>query len=99
MNNYSLIIENAAQKDMLLIADYIAIDNKKAALQLVKTFYGKFSLLCSNPNIGTIRKDFTYKNVRFYVIKKRYLVVYTIVDNSLHILRVLSSYQDICSNL
>ena len=97
MNKLSLTIENSAEKDMYTIADYNAKDNKKAALQLVKEFYTSFNLFCLHPQIGFERKDFTHKNVRFYVVKKNYLIVYTIFENSVHILRVLSAYQDICS--
>ena len=57
-------------------------------------------LLCLYPNLGKIRKDFTYKDVRFYVLKKKYLLVYSIINStSLRILRVLTTYQDICAEL
>lgn len=99
MNNLDLYIEFKAENDIYKIADYIAKDNKKAALNFVKELQKCFELFCSNPKIGIKREDFTYRDVRFYVVKKHYLIVYTIIDNSIHILRVLSSYQDICSNL
>lgn len=99
MNKLSLVIEKSAERDLYSIADYIAKDNKKAALKLVKEFYKSFELFCSHPGLGFERKDFTYRNVRFYVVKKNYLIVYTIVEDSIHILRVLSAYQDICSIL
>lgn len=99
MNKLDLVIENAAEKDIYLIADYIANDNKKAAAKLVKEFYKSFNLFCLHPQIGFERKDFTYRNVRFYVVKKNYLVVYTVIENAVHILRVLTTYQDICSVL
>ncbi len=99
MNKLDLIIENSAERDIYTIADYIANDNKNAALKLVKEFYKTFELFCMHPKVGFERKDFTYRNVRFYVVKKNYLIVYTVIDNSIHILRVLSAYQDICSVL
>lgn len=99
MNKLNLIIVNSAERDMLSIADYIAKHNKKAANQLLKEFYNSFNLFCIHPKVGFKRKDFTYKNVRFYVVKKNYLIVYTVIGNTVQILRVLSAYQDICSIL
>ncbi len=99
MNKLDLVVENSAERDMFSIADYIAKDNKKAASKLLKEFYKSFNLFCVHPKVGFERKDFTYRNVRFYVVKKNYLIVYAILENSVHILRVLSAYQDICSIL
>lgn len=99
MNNLKLIIENKAESDMELIADYIAKDNKKAASKMLKQFYKSFEKLSEYPNIGIKRLDFTYKNVKFYVVKKHYLIIYTIIEDSIHILRVLTAYQDICDLL
>ena len=99
MNKLKMIIENKAESDMELIADYIAKDNKSAANKLLKQFYKSFKKLSEFPDIGIKRLDFTYKDVKFYVVKKHYLIIYTIVDDSIHILRVLAAYQDICSLL
>lgn len=39
-------------------------------------------------------------DVKFYVVKKNYLIVYRIIDDkTLRILRVLTTYQDICAEL
>ena len=43
---------------------------------MIKLFYKSFNNLCIHPKLGTIRKDFTYKNVRFLKVHKHYLVVY-----------------------
>lgn len=51
------------------------------------------------PNLGKQRIDFTYKDVKFYVVKKNYLVLYKSDNDYLYILRVFSSYSDICSIL
>lgn len=99
MNRLKLVIENKAEFDMELIADYIAKDNKNAASKLLKHFYKAFEKLSAYPNIGTKRLDFTYKDVKFYVTKKHYLIIYTIIEDSIHILRVLTAYQDICALL
>lgn len=99
MNKLKLIIENKAESDMESIADYIAKDNKKAASETLKQFYKSFEKLSEYPNIGIKRPDFTYKDVKFYVIKKHYLIIYTVIEYTIHILRVLTAYQDICALL
>lgn len=100
MNNLKLEITSKAYCDIETISDFIANDNKNAAAKLVKLFYKTFKTLCKHPNLGKRRPDFTYLDVKFYVIKKNYLIVYRTLDNAtLRILRVLTTYQDICSNL
>lgn len=99
MSKLTLIIENKAESDMELIADYIAKDNKKAASKMLKQFYKSFEKLSEYPNIGIKRPDFTYKDVKFYVVKKHYLIIYTTIKDTIHILRVLTAYQDICAKL
>ena len=100
MNNLELEITSKAYNDIDIIADYIAKDNKAAAVKLVKLFNQTFEILCKHPNLGKLREDFTYLDIKFYVIKKNYLIVYRIIDNKVvRILRVLTTYQDICSML
>lgn len=100
MNKLELEITSKAYNDIEIITDYIAQDNKNAANKLAKLFYETFQVLCLHPNIGNYRKDFTYMDVKFYVLKKHYLIVYRIIDNTkLRVLRVLTAYQDICSQL
>ena len=98
MNNLKLEITSKAYNDIEIISDYIAKDNKSAAIKFVKLFYKTFKTLCKHPNLGKTREDFTYLDVKFYILKKKYLVIYRIIDNKvLRILRVLTTYQDICS--
>ena len=99
MNKLKIVIENKAESDMELVADYIAKDNKNAAIKMLKQFYKSFEKLAVHPNIGVKRPDFTYKDVKFYVVKKHYLIIYTIIGDTIHILRVLTAYQDICNLL
>ena len=100
MNSLKLEITGKAYNDIEIISDYIAQDNKNAAIKFVKLFNKTFETLCKHPNLGKIREDFTYLDVKFYIVKKNYLVIYRIIDNKiLRILRVLTTYQDICSIL
>ena len=82
---------------MSLIGNYIAKDNIVAASNLLKQFYTTFEILSEYPNLGYRRPDFTYKDVRFYVVRKNYLILYKVEQNSIFILRVFPTYQDICS--
>lgn len=93
MNKF--VIENTAELDLKIIFDYISADNESAAKKLVKEFYKTFEMICKHPGIGSIRSDFTYKDVRFYV-KKNYIIAYNVEGDVIHILRVLSGYQNIC---
>lgn len=99
MNKLNLIIENAAESDMVAIAEYIAKDKRSAAAKMLKLFHISFDKLSTYPEIGFSRPDFTYKDVNFFVVKKHYLIVYKTTEKELHILRVLSVYQDICAML
>lgn len=92
-----LIISKPAEEDLREIYTYIASDNPSAASKMVEVFRRSFDILIGMPRAGSKRLDLTEKDVLFYVIKKRYLVVYTKRDNNLIILRVLTTYQDICS--
>ena len=74
-------------------------DKKSAANKMVKLFYKTFTLLTKNPDLGKLRTDLTLLDVKFYVVKKKYLVVYKIIENKLRILRVLSTYQDVCHEI
>lgn len=93
------IIKNKALDDIKIIADYIAKDNLSAAVSIIESFEKAFEKLASFPNVGIIRKDFTSLDVRFFVVKKHYLVVYNIENENVCILRVLTTYQNICSML
>lgn len=100
MNDLELEITSKAYNDIEIISDYIAKDNKNTAIKFVKLFYKTFKTLCKHPDLGKTRDDFTYLNVKFYVVKKNYLVIYRMIDNkTLRILRILTTYQDICSIL
>ncbi len=100
MNKLQLEITKCAYTDIETITDFIAKDNPKSAIKFAKLFYKAFSTLCIHPNLGITRKDFTYLDVKFFVLKKNYLIVYRITDNNtLRILRVLTTYQDICAQL
>lgn len=88
------VLTDVAQKDLIEIADYIAIDNKKAAQNLMIQMKSSFETLAGMPEIGHHRPDLTSQKIRFWKVKS-YLVVYQITTESIIILRVLSAYRDI----
>lgn len=99
MNKLNLQIKSVALDDMEKIANFIAKDNIDAAKNLLNDFYIAFDNLCTFPNMGKIRKNFTYQNVRFLQVKQNYVIVYNVKNNAIYILRVLSNYQEICNLL
>ena len=97
MNDLKLIITEQAYKDMDMISGFIAKDNVNAATELLILLLKSCRLLTKFPDLVIKRPDFTYKDYRFYIVKKHYIIAYRIVDNSLYVSRVLSAYQDICN--
>ena len=97
MSKLTLRILDKAEEDMDLIGSYIAQDNMIAASNLLKQFYATFDTLSDYPDLGYKRPDFTYQDVRFYVVRKNYLILYKVEQSTLFILRVFPAYQDICS--
>ena len=93
--NKSILINNIAKEDIIKISDYIAKDNKIAAIDIITNFYKTFELLSNYPETGVIKNYITNKTIRIYTMKKNYTIVYRIVGNSIEILRVLTRYQNI----
>lgn len=91
-------ITKQAELDLEEIAEYIAIDNKKAALKLLETFEKSFIKLSQMPNMGFSKSEWTNKDLKFWSVKK-YLIIYKIKGNHIIIIRVLSGYRDIISLL
>ena len=81
MNKSELIITDNAYNDMDLISDYIARDNAKAAHKLINILHRACYLLAEFPESGFKRPDFSHKNVSFYIVKKKYLIIYRVQDN------------------
>lgn len=99
MNKLNLIITEQAYNDLDLISDYIAKDNNEAAKKFLGILIENCRTLSLFPNLGIKRPDFSYKDVLFYVVKKRYVIIYRIENENLYIMRVLTAYQDICALL
>ena len=92
------LLSPQAREDLLEIWQYIAIDNISAADQLYERFYQEFKRLGEYPELGMERSDLTKAPVRFWVTDG-YLTVYRVRKSQVEIIRVLSSYRDIASEL
>ena len=90
-----VLITDSAKDDINTVFDYIAIDNKTAAINIIDTFYKVFELLSDYPETGTLKNDLADKTVRIYSIKKNFVIAYRIRDNKIEILRILTRYQNI----
>ena len=97
MSKLKLIIENKAEDDIKLIVRYL--DNEKVALKVLTNFNKVFDIICLHPNLGFTKEEFIYRDVRLFVVKKKFLIVYKELDSCIHILRVLNTCQDICFKL
>lgn len=84
-----LIISPTAWKDLKEIKDYIARDNKGAALAYIKMLQGKCKKLADSPKIGV-----QYENLRKFPVDN-YLIFYREQKNKIEIVRVLHANRDI----
>ena len=77
--------------DLESIIKYIAKDSKTRALQYIDKMKSKIELLVHTPNIGVRCKEKKINlNCRIFIFE-RYLVFYTIKEDTIQIRRVLHS--------
>ena len=100
MTNRKIIITEEAENDISNIEEYIAQDNPTAAKEFVVKLKNSFISLSLYPRLGKNRPEFSGDSrILFLPVMTNYLVVYTIIENDLHIVRVLAKYQNICAIL
>lgn len=100
MNNRKIIITEEAEKDIQNIENYIAQDNISSAKDFIIKLKKSFINLSYYPRLGKNRPEFSGNNkFLFLPVMSNYLIVYTIIENNLYIVRVLSKYQNICAIL
>jgi toxin ParE1/3/4 len=85
----------SAISDLQDIWCYIAEDNPVAADQLEADIYEACDLLATHPEIGSSRSYWTDKPVRFWPVRKNYLIVYVPESTPLEIVRVFHASRDI----
>ncbi len=100
MTKLTIKITEQAEQDIKEIKKYIEKDNQTAAKALFIKIKNAFITLSEYPNLGINRPELADdKNIFFYVVHCHYLIVYQIMDDTLNIVRILTSYQNICDIL
>jgi toxin ParE1/3/4 len=82
-----------AERDLLAIADYIALNSPRAADDLVERFRRRWRLLTTQPYSGPARPDIA-PDIRHLVIGS-YLTLYRVNSDHIEILRVLHGRRDL----
>ena len=79
-------VEAGSRQDRRAICDYIETRDVRAALELDKLFSTKANKLTAVPQLG---KPGRVPGTRELVAHKRYVLVYEVAGNQIHVLRVL----------
>ncbi len=95
MPEHKIIVTPSAEEDMQNIFDFIAKDNISKAIEMIDIFEKKFDALAMFPKSGFIKSKLTIHEVRCAVVAEHYQIIYSLKNNVLYILRVLTGYQDI----
>ncbi len=95
MNKLKIITTDRAKADIKNIIEYISEDNKKAAITIAKLIRKTIEMLAQYPLSGSKKLDILENDILIYTIKKRYTLVYKVIDDKIVFFRVLTRYQDI----
>ena len=88
----------SAQRDLVDIWEYIAVDNIDAADAVIDEFEAAARMLAELPLAGHVRNDLTDEPVRFWRVG-RYLLVYLQGTRPVEIVRVLHGSRDVKESL
>jgi toxin ParE1/3/4 len=83
--------------DVREIWAYIAKDNPSAADAIEEEILGACRQLVRNPYLGHVRSDLTAKDVRFLLVRRKYLIVYRCNGAMLDIVRVFHGARNLAS--
>ncbi|MDR3423823.1 MAG: type II toxin-antitoxin system RelE/ParE family toxin [Alphaproteobacteria bacterium] len=89
----SFIRSEQAENDLLLIWEYIADDNKKAADKIVRMIDERCVLLAEHPRLGPARPDLG-NDLRYFPVGS-YLILYRERPDGVEIVRVLHSARNL----
>jgi len=81
------------------IWQHIAADNLTAADDLESEILDACQRLAERSDLGHFRRDLTDKPVRFFAVRRTYLIVYDAVSEPLAVLRVLHGARDVAADL
>ena len=93
------LLTREAEDDIDAIGGYISAGSERAAERVVAAIYAAFDRLADMPGIGHTRSDLTRSDVRFWPVRRRYLVVYVVEPDAIVIARVLDGHRDVAAIL
>lgn len=85
----------SAKSDLEEIWCYIAENNPEAADAMEADIYGACGMLATHPEMGNKRPTWTQKPVRFWTVRKNYLIVFAPDSRPLEILRIFNANRDV----
>ena|SRR5438128_4750201 len=88
------IFAEEAEKQFLEILEYLANENRDAAVRVREAIYDAVCKLAETPGLGHTREDLTDRPVKFWSVYS-YLVVYDPASVPLTILAVLHGARDV----
>ena len=86
-------LAHLARTDLAGIRHYIAQDKPAAADRQIATFFEKFHVLATHPQMGQSRPELG-SNLRSFAIGN-YVIIYRPTSEGIEIARVLSGYRDL----
>lgn len=89
-SKYQIRFLSIAEEDLNEIASYIALDNPKAANELVTKIEENLLLLSENPLLGRLPRDEEIRKLGYrYLVVRNYIIFYTVENKTIHIHRIL----------
>ena len=93
MSDYA--VTPSALADLEEIWAHIAADHPEAADDLESDIFAACQLVANNPEMGMKRPGWTELPVRFWLVRRFYLIVYDPLSLPIRILRILHTARDI----
>jgi toxin ParE1/3/4 len=84
-----------AVSDLKEIVDYIAADHPPAADLFESDLLKACEMLAEQPGLGTSRPQWTKRPVKFWVVRRNYLIVFIPGTEPLKIVRVLHAARNL----
>lgn len=91
----NLIITDEAYNDIDKIASYIALDNPKAAVDVVQMLLKACENLTLFPKMGEHPEYVKNKDVRTFKIKGKFIIAYRIDNDKIVVFKISNRYQKI----
>lgn len=91
------IVSPEAMRDIRLIIEHVATDDWAAAEAILADIDRAIALLADMPGAGHVRPDLTTRTVRFWPVRRIYLVVYQEHADAIEIVRVLDGRRDVAA--